>query len=121
MRNDVNPFKKGETAMAYTYEQLNKLTVTELRKIADGIQSESLKGHLVMHKDQLLPLLCKAMGIEGHAHHHAVGIDKTALKVQIRKLKVERAAATEKHDYTQLESIRHQIHDLKRKIRRSIV
>jgi protein-arginine kinase activator protein McsA len=107
--------------MDYTYEQLSKMTVTELRKVADGIENEALKGHLVMHKEQLLPTLCKVLGIEAHAHHHTVGIDKTAMKVQIRKLKVERAAATEKHDYAQLKSIRRQIHDLKRKIRRSIV
>ncbi len=107
--------------MAYTYEQLSKMTVTDLRKIADGIQNETLKGHLVMHKDQLLPTLCKVMGIEAHAHHHAVGIDKSALKAQIRQLKAERSAATGKKDYAQLKAIRHQIHDLKRKIRRSIV
>ncbi len=107
--------------MAYTYEQLSKLTITDLRKIADGIENETLKGHLVMHKEQLLPALCKVMGIESHAHHHSVGIDKTALKAQIRKLKQERTAATGKHDYLQLANIRHQIHDLKRRIRRSIV
>lgn len=107
--------------MAYTYEQLSKMTVSELRKIADGIENEALKGHLVMHKEQLLPALCKVMGIEAHAHHKVVGIDKAALKLQIRKLKVERAAATGKHDYAQLKLIRRQIHDLKRKIRKSIV
>ena len=107
--------------MAYTYEQLSKMTVTELRKIADGIENEALKGHLVMHKDQLLPALCKVMGIEGHVHHHVVGIDKAALKARIRKLKLDRAAATEKKDYLQLKNIREQIHDLKRKIRKSIV
>ncbi len=107
--------------MAYTFEQLSKMTVTDLRKIADGIQNDALKGHLVMHKEQLLPTLCKVLGIEGHAHHQTVGIDKTALKTQIRNLKAERTAATEKHDYVQLRNIRRQIHDLKRKIRRSIV
>ncbi len=107
--------------MAYTYEQLSKMTVTDLRKIADGIENEALKGHLVMHKDQILHALCKVLGIEAHAHHHAVGIDKSALKAQIRKLKVDRAAATAKHDYELLTNIRHQIHDLKRKIRRAIV
>ncbi|HTP12319.1 MAG TPA: hypothetical protein VMM37_01775 [Bacteroidota bacterium] len=107
--------------MAYTYEQLSKLTVTDLRKIADGMEHEALKGHLVMHKDQLLHALCTVMGIEAHTHHHSVGVDKSALKVQIRKLKVERATATAKKDYAQLADIRRQIHDLKRKLRRSIV
>ena len=107
--------------MAYTYEILSKMTVTELRKIADGIENEATKGHLVMHKDQLLPALCTALGIEAHVHHHVVGIDKAALKIQIRKLKEERTAATEKHDYTRLKDIRHQIHTLKRTIRKSII
>ncbi len=107
--------------MAYTFEQLHKMTITDLRKIADGIENELLKGHMVMHKDQLVSALCKVMGIESHAHHHVVGIDKSALKVQIRKLKVDRASATEKKDYAQLKAIRRQIHDLKRKIRKATV
>ena len=107
--------------MAYTFGQLSKMTVTELRKIADGIENEALQGHLVMHKEQLLPALCKVMGIEAHAHHQVIGIDKAALKVQIRKLKSDRAVATGKHDYAQLKTIRRQIHDFKRKIRKSIV
>ena len=105
--------------MAYTYEQLHKMTVTELRKIADGIEDESLKGHLVMHKEQLLPALCKVLGIEAHAHHQAVGIDKSSIKAEIRKLKAERTVTAEKHDYKHLKEIRRQIHDLKRKIRKS--
>lgn len=106
--------------MAYTYEQLSRLTVTELRKIADGIQDEGLKGHLVMHKDQLVPALCKALGIEAHAHHKVVGIDKAAIKSEIRKLKVERSTTIQKHDYKHLREIRRHIHDLKRKIRKSL-
>jgi len=106
--------------MAYTYEELSKMTVVELRKIADGIDNEATKGHLVMHKEQLLPALCKALGIEAHAHHHVIGIDKAAVKVEIRKLKVERSATVEKHDYKRLRVIRRQIHDLKRKIRKSL-
>jgi len=106
--------------MAYTYEQLSKMTVAELRKIADGIENENLKGHMVMHKEQLLPLLCNALGIETHAHHHVIGIDKSAIKLEIRKLKVERSATIEKHDYKHLREIRRHIHDLKRKIRKSL-
>lgn len=107
--------------MAYTYEQLHKMTVTELRTIADTVQNETLKGHLVMHKEQLLPALCKVLGIEAHAHHEAKGIDKGALKLEIRKLKSERAATALQHDYKHLKEIRRQIHDLKRKIRKSLM
>jgi hypothetical protein len=107
--------------MTYTYDELSKMTVTQLRQIADRIEHEATKGHSVMHKEQLLPALCTALGIEAHAHHHVVGIDKASLKVQIRKLKTERTSATEKHDYSRLKTIRRQIHDLKRTIRKSIV
>jgi DNA-binding IclR family transcriptional regulator len=107
--------------MEYTYDELSKMTVTQLRHIADGIDNEATKGHSVMHKEQLLPALCKALGIEAHAHHHVVGIDKAALKAQIRQLKSERTTAIEKQDYKQLKEIRHRIHNLKRKIRKSIV
>jgi hypothetical protein len=106
--------------MAHTYEELSKMTVVELRKIADGINHEATKGHLVMHKALLLPAICKALGIEAHAHHHVVGIDKSSIKAEIRKLKVERSATVEKHDYKHLREIRRQIHDLKRKIRKSL-
>jgi len=106
--------------MAYTYEQLSKMTVTELRKIADGIENEAVKGHLVMHKEQLLPALCKVFGIEAHVHHAAIGINKSAIKSEIRKLKVERASTIGKHDYKHLKEVRRRIHDLKRKIRKSL-
>lgn len=107
--------------MAYTYEQLSKMTVGELRKIADGIEHEILHGHSTMHKEKLLPALCTALGIESHVHHHVVGINKAEVKGKIKKLKVERTAAMEKHDYAKLKEIRQEIHDLKVKLRRSIV
>ena len=106
--------------MAYTYEQLSKMTVAELRKIADGIEHEAVKGHLVMHKEQLLPALCKALGIETHAHHQAVGVDKSSLKAEIKRLKTERVATIQKKDYKHLREIRRQIHDAKRRIRKSL-
>ncbi len=59
--------------MAYTYEQLSKMNVADLRKIADGIEHEATKGHSTMHKEKLLPALCIALGIEAHAHHEVIG------------------------------------------------
>ncbi len=106
--------------MEYTYEQLSKMTAVQLRHIADGIENEALKGHSTMHKEQLLPLLCKVLGVESHAHHEVVGANKSELKTQIRALKLERAAAIQKKDYLQLASIRDKIHKLKRRIRKSI-
>lgn len=104
--------------MAYTYEQLSTMTVADLRKIADGIEHESLKGHSTMHKEKLIPALCQALGIESHKHHQAKGTDKGALKLEIRSLKKKRDEVLASKDHKQLSDIRQRIHDLKVKLRR---
>jgi protein-arginine kinase activator protein McsA len=107
--------------MAHTYEELHKMTAVQLRAIADGLEeNESLKGHSTMHKEQLLPLLCKALGIE-IPHHHVASQNKSQIKMKIRSLKTERDAAVEKKDYKKLESVRQEIHELKRKLRKAMV
>lgn len=106
--------------MAHTYEDLHKMTAVELRQIADGMEDELLKGHSTMHKEQLLPLLCKALGVE-IPHHHVIGINKSQMKTKIHALKAERATAIEKKDYEKLASIRDEIHKLKRRLRKSMV
>lgn len=106
--------------MAHTYGELHKMTAVQLRQIADGIEDERLKGHSTMHKEQLLPILCKTLGVE-IPHHHVVGINKTEMKTKIHALKGERAAAIEQKDYKKLESVREEIHKLKRQLRRSMV
>ena len=107
--------------MAYTYEQLSKMTVIELRVIADGIEHEATKGHSTMHKDKLLPALCLALGIEAHAHHVVKGINKGEIKMQIGALKKEREAALQSHDPVKLKEVRQKIKTLKRILRKSIV
>jgi protein-arginine kinase activator protein McsA len=107
--------------MAYTYEQLSKMTVVELRQIADGIDHEALRGHSTMHKEKLLPALCRALGIEAHVHHEVKGINKAELKMKIRALKKERESAIQAKDYAKLSEIRHQIKRLKKTIRKSLV
>ena len=104
--------------MAYTFEQLNKMAVVDLRKIADGLEHEALKGHSTMHKEKLIPALCQALGIEAHKHHQAKGMDKAALKLEIRGLKKKRDEIVASKDYKQLSEIRQRIHDLKVKLRR---
>ncbi len=106
--------------MAYTYAELSKKTAAELREIAAGTGNEELKGVATMHKEQLLPLLCHALGVE-IPHHHAVSANKTAIKQKIRKLKVDRDAAAARHDSEALTRIRHEIHELKHQLRRSMV
>ena len=103
--------------MAYTYEDLKKKTVQELRDIAKDVQDEAVQGASQMNKDHLLPVLCKALGIEAHEHHEAHGIDKAAIKSKMRELKKTRQAALEAHDPDRLKSVRRQIHRLNRQIR----
>lgn len=107
--------------MSYTYEQLHEMTVSQLREIAQGVQHDAVKGFSTMHKEKLLPALCHALGIEAHAHHVAVGINKSAIKTQIRKLKVDREAALTAKNYEQLKDVRHKIKMLKKKLRKAIV
>ena len=106
--------------MAYTFDELNKMTVAELRKIADGIDHEAVHGHITMHKEKLVPAICKALGIESHLHHHATIAGKGSMKIEIRSWKKKRAAAIASKDYGQLKEIRQHIHELKVKLRASI-
>ena len=107
--------------MAHTYEELHAMKVADLRAIADDLEDERLEGHNSMHKEPLLVALCLVLGIEAHAHHEVVGIDKASIKARIRALKVERDKALEAHDHAQLKKVRRQIHHLKRSIHRATV
>jgi DNA-binding IclR family transcriptional regulator len=106
--------------MAHTYEELKAKTIAELRDIAKDVADDAVQGFSQMNKEHLLPALCKALGIEMHEHHAAVGIDKPALKARIRVLKVERAQALAAHDHAKLRNVRRQIHRINRDIRRHL-
>ncbi len=107
--------------MTHTYEDLKKKTVAELREIAAGIEHEAVKGYTQLNKDPLLAAVCTALGIEAHAHHAVVGIDKKSIKSRIRELKLKRVVALAAHDRAQLKSVLHRIHCLKRQIHRATV
>lgn len=107
--------------MAHTYEELKGMTVAQLREVAQGIQHEGLQGFLTMHKDHLLPALCKALNIDAHAHHVAALADKARVKAQIRELKKQRDAALAAHDGKKLKQLRPLIHGLRRKLRKAAV
>ncbi len=107
--------------MAHTYEELKGKTVAELREIAAGMEHEAVKGYTQLNKDHLLVALCKALGLDAHEHHIAVGLDKAGIKARIRDLKAKRAAAVEAKDHSQLRDILRRIHNLKREIRRAMV
>ncbi len=107
--------------MAHTYEELKKMNVTQLREIAKDIEHEALHGHSGMHKEHLLPALCKALGIDAREHHVAVVANKGEIKKHIRRLKVDREAALQAHDHKQLKMVRRKIHRLKRELHKAMV
>lgn len=107
--------------MAHTYEDISKMTLAQLRELASGIEHEAVQGYTQLNKEQLIPAVCSALGIEAHAHHEVVGLDKKAVKAQISVLKAKRAAALENKDYDELKRVRLNIRRLKHKIRRATV
>ena len=107
--------------MSYTFHDLKHKRIADLRNIASGLDHEAVKGYTQLNKDHLLQALCKALGIDVHEHRDVTGIDKAAIKVQIRGLKKERDTALEAHDHAQLKLVRRRIHGLKHTIRRHTV
>lgn len=108
--------------MAHTFEELKEKTIAELRDIAKDIQSDDLKGYSQLNKEQLLPIMCKALGIPTHGHHAAgINIDKGKIKAKIKALKVKKGKALEGKDFKQLKLIRHEVHRLKHELRKAIV
>lgn len=107
--------------MAYTYEELKMKSVAELREIAAGIQHDAVQGYTQLNKDHLLPAICKALGMDTHVHHHAVGIDKAAIKAKIHALQNKRDEILATKERAELRGVLREIHDLKRRIRRATV
>ena len=105
----------------HTFDELSDKTVAELREIAEGVQHEAVQGHKTMHKKTLVVALCNAFGVEARTKRAVVGIDKPAIKGQIRALKTKRVEVRETHDRAELKKIRRKIHRLKRSIRRATV
>ena len=105
--------------MAHTYEELLQMTVAQLREVAEAQGSDDLKGFKSLHKAPLLQLLCKVLGVAGHEHHDVTGIDKAAIKAQMRELRGARTAAIEAHDHAELKIVRRKLHHLNRQIRRA--
>ncbi len=107
--------------MAYTYQELREKTVAELREIASGIEHEAVQGHTQMNKSRLLAAICGALGIEMRERHQVVGLDKAAIKKQIKALKARRDEALAAHDHASLKTTRRKIHFLKRQLRKATV
>jgi len=107
--------------MAHTFKELKEKTVAELREIASGIEHEAVKGYTQLNKEHLLAAICKALNLDMHEHHAAKGINKSDIKKQIKELKTKRDSVLAAHDLKQLKEVRHQIHELRRKLRRAVV
>jgi hypothetical protein len=105
--------------MAYTYEDLKKKTIADLREIAKGIDHDAVKGYTQMNKDHLLPALCKALAIDSHAHHAAEITEKSSVKARMRELRDERAKALDIGDHEHLHQIRREYHGLNHSLRSS--
>lgn len=107
--------------MAHTYDELKHKTVGELREIAKGIEHEAVKGYTQMNKDHLLVGLCKALSLDMHVHHHAIGIEKARIKAKLRELKKKRDEILASSDHGALKAVLREMHGLKRAIRRATV
>ena len=107
--------------MAHTYEEIRDMTVAQLRELASGIEHEAVQGYTQLHKEQLIPAICTALGIEARVHHEVVGLNKAKVKAQISALKTKRTAAIEAKDYAQLKRVRRNIRRLKHKMRSAMV
>ncbi len=109
--------------MTYTYEQLKEMTVAELREIAKGMKHEAVQGYTQLNKEHLLAALCKALNLDMHVHRKikAAGASKSDIKSQMKGLKKKRDIALQAHDHAQLKTVRRQMHELRRALRKAAV
>jgi hypothetical protein len=107
--------------MAHTYDELKHKTVAELREIAKATEHEAVKGYTQLNKDHLLVALCKALGIDTHVHHHAVGAEKVKQKAKIKALKKKRDEILASTDHGGLKVVLNEIRGLKRALRRATI
>ena len=107
--------------MSHTYEELKHKPLAELREIAAGITHDAVQGYTQLNKDHLLVALCTALSIDMKQHHEVKGIDKAAIKANIKQWKSKRDAALAAHDRKALKVALDQIHQLKRSIRKATV
>lgn len=107
--------------MEHTFEELKKKTLAQLKEIAAELNHPAVQGYTQLRKTELLPRVCQALGIDTHEHHEVVGLDKTKVKAEIRKLKTKRDQALDKKDSKLLKKIRREIRGHKRSLRKATV
>ena len=107
--------------MDYSFEELKKKRVNELREIAAGLGEGIVEGYTQLNKDHLLEAICKALKIDMHVHHEVKGINKTQIKAQIKELKKKRDEAITSKNKSELVKVRHKIRNLKKDLRKHMV
>jgi len=107
--------------MDYTFKELKRKNVSELREIASGIEHEAVQGYTQLNKDHLLEAICKAIGCDMHEHHQIVGINKSKMKAQIKALKKDRDQFLDEHNHVELKKIRKEIKKIKNQLRKAMV
>jgi DNA-binding IclR family transcriptional regulator len=105
----------------YTYEDLKKKTVAELRDLAQGLPHDALQGYTQMNKEHLLPAICNVLGVETGHHHVVAGFDKSAIKARMKSLHAERDKALEEHDPARVKEVRGELHALNHRLRAHMV
>jgi len=107
--------------MAYTFEELKKKNVADLREIAKGIEHESVQGYTQLNKDHLLKAICTALNLDMHVHHEVVGVNKSKVKTQIKEAKKQRDEAISAKDDEGQKKARGRIRHLKKVLRKATV
>ena len=76
-----------------------------------------MQGYTQLNKEHLLPALCKALGIDSHAHHAAAIAEKASVKASMRAINAEKAKALESGDRALLRQLRRHYHRLNHSLR----
>lgn len=104
----------------HTYEEFKHMNVADLRELAAGIEHEAVQGYTQLKKEQLIPALCTALGLEMHEHHEVVGVDKVKIKADIRQAKQQRDEALAAGDKVAYKKALRRIHKQKHELRKAM-
>lgn len=97
------------------WHDLEKMKVNELRDLAK--EKTTIEGLTGLSKEKLVEAVAHAMGM--HKPHKVVmGQEKADTRHRLKELRVQIAAALEKHDHELLKALRHNAHGLRHKLRR---
>ena len=107
--------------MAYTFAELKKKNVADLREIAKDIEHEAVQGYTQLNKEHLLKAICSALNIDMHVHHEVIGVNKSKIKKEIREAKNKRDEAIAAKDDEGQKKARGRIRHLKKVLRKATI